>query len=64
MIFEGGSDANCNVERDSEAYWYCWYDAYDDIVSLDHVYTLWLEDPLCHYIAYIYTPLACAWALP
>jgi len=66
MIFEGGDDTNCNgVQRDSEAYWYCWYDAYpDDIVHLDHIYTLWLEDPLCHYIAYIYTPLACPWALP
>jgi hypothetical protein len=65
MVFEGGSDANCNgVQRTSEAYWYCWYYAFDDIVSLDHVYTLWLEDPLCHYLAYIYTPLACDWALP
>ena len=32
-----------------------------DLVSR---YTLWLEDPLCHYVAYIYTPLACDWALP
>ena len=37
MIFEGGSDANCNVERDSEAYWYCWYENIEEIVSLDHV---------------------------
>jgi hypothetical protein len=25
--------------------------------------TLWTEDPLCHYTAYIYTPLACDFAL-
>jgi len=64
MVFEGGDDANCNVDRTSEAYWYCWYDARDDIVHLDYYELLWLEDPLCHYIAYIYTPLACPWALP
>jgi len=65
MVFEGGSDENCDgVERSSEAFWYCWYDARDDIVDLDKVETLWIEDPLCHYIAYIYTPLACPWALP
>jgi len=66
MKFEGGSDTNCGgVERTADAYWYCWYDANPtDIVPLDHVYTLWLEDPLCHYVAYIYTPLACDWALP
>jgi hypothetical protein len=36
MVFEGGDDANCNVDRTSEAYWYCWYDARDDIVHLDY----------------------------
>ena len=37
MIFKGGDDANCNVARTSEAYWYCWYNAYSEIVSLDHM---------------------------
>ena len=37
MIFKGGDDANCNVARTSEAYWYCWYNAYPEIVSLDHM---------------------------
>jgi len=65
MRYTGGSDENCDgVERTSDVYWYCWYDVNDDIVSLDHIYTLWIEDPLCHYLAYVYTPLACPWALP
>ena len=39
MQFAGGSDINCGgVERSTEAYWYCWYNAYpNDKVSLDHV---------------------------
>ena len=37
MVFEGGDSANCNVDRTSEAYWYCWYNAYTEIVSLDHM---------------------------
>ena len=38
MEFSGGNDTNCNVERSSEAYWYCWYEAYDEIVALDFTY--------------------------
>jgi hypothetical protein len=37
MIYEGGSDVNCIVPRSSKGYWYCWYDAFDEIVSLDHL---------------------------
>jgi len=64
MVFEGGSDTNCNVDRTSEGFWYCWYDARDNVVDLDYVELFWLENPLCHYIVYIYTPLACDWAKP
>jgi hypothetical protein len=39
MEFSGGNDTNCGtVERASEAYWYCWYDTYDEIVALDFTY--------------------------
>ena len=38
QYYTGGTDTNCYKERSAKAYWYCWYDAYDDIVPLDHVY--------------------------
>ena len=39
MIFEGGDDVNCQngKERSSQGYWYCWYDAFEEVVDLDHV---------------------------
>ena len=37
MIFEGGDNLNCPKNRTSEAYWYCWYNAYTEIVALDHM---------------------------
>jgi len=65
MVFEGGSSTNCATERSSIAFWYCWYNAYPNIiVDLHHVELFWGEDPLCSYQVYIYTPLACDWALP
>jgi len=66
MVFEGGDPVNCqgNVARSSVGYWYCWYDAFDDIVDLNHIELFWSEIPLCHYSVYIYTPLACDWAKP
>jgi len=65
MIFEGGDPVNCGngADRSSVAYWYCWYTAFpDETVSLDHIFVLWGEDPLCSYQAYIYTPMACDFA--
>jgi len=66
MIFEGGDDVNCQngKERSSQGYWYCWYDAFEEVVDLDHVELFWYEEPLCEYFVYIYTPLACDWARP
>jgi len=66
MVFEGGDPVNCqgNVPRSSVGYWYCWYDAFDDIVDLNYIELFWSEIPLCHYSVYIYTPLACDWAKP
>lgn len=64
MVFTGGSSTNCINPRSSEGYWYCWYDAYSEIVSLDYIELVWTEVPLCHYTVYIYTPLACDWAKP
>jgi len=39
MVFEGGDPVNCqgNVPRSSVGYWYCWYDAFDDIVDLNYM---------------------------
>ena len=40
MIFEGGDSINCGngQERDSIAYWYCWYTAFpDEVVALDYM---------------------------
>jgi len=64
QMFEGGSSVNCRVERTAEVYYYCWYDkSPGTIVSLDYWETFWDESAeLCHYIAYVYTPLACNWA--
>ena len=36
MVFSGGA-GDCGSGRASEAYWYCWYDAYDQVVPLDFV---------------------------
>ena len=36
MVFSGGA-SDCGSGRASEAYWYCWYDAYEQIVPLDFV---------------------------
>lgn len=63
QYYTGGTDTNCYKERSAKAYWYCWYDAYDDTVPLDHVEMLWTEEAQCEYIGYIYTPLACCWAV-
>ena len=39
MVFEGGDPVNCqgNVPRSSVGYWYCWYDAFSEIVDLNHM---------------------------
>jgi len=67
MIFEDGSAENCGgKQRSSIAFWYCWYDSSTrqaTIVALDFVEILWYEDVPCEYAAYVYTPLACDWAL-
>jgi len=65
MEFTGGSAKNCDgTARTSEAFWYCYYDAFPDagVVKVTYLDLFWLEDPRCHYIAYIYTPLACDFA--
>jgi len=65
MIFENGDSDNCGngEDRSSKGYWYCWYDRFpsppNQLVPLDSYFVYWLENPLCHYKAYIYTPLAC-----
>merc|ERR1739838_792215 len=65
MLYEGGFATDCGIPATTEAYWYCWYDARDVIVGLDHIEILWIEESQdCHNIVYIYTPLACPWALP
>jgi len=66
MVFNNGDAVNCGNgnPRSSDAYWYCWYDAKEDSdpVPLDSIDMFWLEDPLCHYSVYIYTPMACDFA--
>jgi len=64
MVFENGGDVNCVRKRSSVAYWYCWYDFNPGTtVALDYLEIMWSENPLCAYQAYIYTPLACDFAL-
>jgi len=62
MEFTGGSSTNCfpAAERSSTAFWYCWNVLGEGYTDLDNYKIFWLEDPTCHYNAYIYTPLACA----
>jgi len=60
MLFSGSS-ADCN-NTNTEVYWYCWYDVYDDIVDLAQTYLVVEEADACDHYAYIYTPLACSFA--
>jgi len=65
MIFSGGDSVNCGngADRSSEAVWYCYFDGYSAPAPNNTVIEMiWVEDPLCHYTAYLYTPLACDFA--
>jgi len=65
QLFRGGDDANCHKQRQADAYWYCWYDAYPDpLVPLDSIILEWSEPNQCEYLLYVYTPLACCFADP
>ena len=42
MVFTGGDPINCQGDagvngRSSIGYWYCWYDAFDEVVDLNHM---------------------------
>jgi len=67
QVFLLGDSVNCGNgnQRSSEAVWYCYYDAFgtDEIKALNYLEMFWLEAPLCHYTAYLYTPMACDFAL-
>jgi len=67
QTFANGDSVNCGngADRSSEAVWYCYYTAFGDdpVVALNKLDMLWVEDPLCHYTAYLYTPMACDFAL-
>ena len=76
MQFESGSEEGCDNPRSSDLYFLCLETVALDHVSVSrfiscHTITLiflrfieWVgEDPLCHFTAYIYTPLACYWAI-
>jgi len=61
MLFIGSSTPECN-NTNTEVYWYCWYDVYDDIVDLSQTFLVVEEAEDCDHYAYIYTPLACPFA--
>merc|ERR1712106_17971 len=61
MIFTGSS-SECTKET-TGVFWYCWYDAMDQVVDLNQAYVLVEETDVCEHWAYIYTPLACPFAL-
>jgi len=66
QVYSEGDSVNCgnSAKRSSEAVWYCYYWAFgdDEIVPLNYLEMFWIEDPLCHYTAYLYTPMACLFA--
>eukprot|EP00090_Calanus_glacialis_P011341 TRINITY_DN19763_c0_g1_i1.p1 TRINITY_DN19763_c0_g1~~TRINITY_DN19763_c0_g1_i1.p1 ORF type:complete len:359 (-),score=86.60 TRINITY_DN19763_c0_g1_i1:58-1134(-) len=61
MIFTGSS-SEC-AEETTEVFWYCWYDSMDQVVDLNQAYVLVEEIDVCEHWAYIYTPLACPFAI-
>jgi len=61
MIFTGSSPG-CAAET-TEVFWYCWYDTMDQVVDLNQAFVLVEEPEPCEHLAYIYTPLACTFAL-
>jgi len=53
--------SGCNASS-TGAFWYCWYDAFQETVPLTHTYLVVEEVDPCEHYAYIYTPLACPFA--
>jgi len=57
-----GSSSGC-ADETTEVFWYCWYDTMDQVVDLNQAFVLVEEYEVCEHLAYIYTPLACPFAL-
>jgi len=61
MVFLGSS-SDCQEEYVG-IFWYCWYDAVQDVVDANQYYILVENMEECEHWAYIYTPLACPFAM-
>lgn len=62
MEFTGSTPSCPSMSDYTGMFWYCWYDALDEVVDVSQTYLMVEEVEPCTRFAYVYTPLACDYA--